>query len=148
VVIAGKGADWERCKEHIKYPDIIETDIRRVENEEIPNLFNGCHFLVQPYRVVSQSGPMKIAFRYNLPDIVSNLPGLMCELIEGVNGYSFQSEDVSSLTDVMEKCIKMSDEDYSTLLDKMKDYTKQNYSFEVIINKYCDMFEKVINLEN
>lgn len=72
----------------------------------------------------------------------------MCELIEGVNGYSFQSEDVTSLADVMEKCIKMSDEDYSTLLDKMKDYTKQNYSFEVIINKYCDMFKKVINLEN
>ena len=144
VLIAGKGADWERCKEHIKYLDIIETDIRRVENEEIPNLFNRSHFLVQPYRVVSQSGPMKIAFRYNLPDIVSNLPGLMCELKEGVNGYSFQSEDVSSLADVMEKCIKMSNEDYSTLLDKMKDYTRQNYSFEVIVNKYCDMFERVI----
>lgn len=144
VVIAGKGADWDRCKEHIKYPDIIETDIRRVGNEEIPNLFNGSHFLVQPYRVVSQSGPMKIAFRYNLPDIVSNLPGLMCELKEGVNGYSFRSEDETSLADVMEKCIKMSNEDYSTLLDKMKDYTKQNYSFEVIVNKYCDMFERVI----
>ena len=144
VSINGTGSDWERCKQYIKHPEIIETDIRRIDNEEIPNLFNGSHYLVQPYRVVSQSGPMKIAFRYNLPDIVSNLPGLMCELKEGVNGYSFQSEDVTSLADVMEKCIKMSNEDYSTLLDKMKDYTKQNYSFEVIVNKYYDMFERVI----
>lgn len=144
VSINGTGSDWERCKQYIKHPEIIETDIMRIDNDEIPNLFNGSHYLVQPYRVVSQSGPMKIAFRYNLPDIVSNLPGLMCELKEGVNGYSFQSEDETSLADVMEKCIKMSNEDYSTLLDKMKDYTKQNYSFEVIVNKYCDMFERVI----
>lgn len=144
VVIAGKGGDWDRCKAHIKYPEIIETDIRRVENEEIPNLFNGSHFLVQPYRVVSQSGPMKIAFRYNLPDIVSNLPGLMCELKENINGFSFKSEDVNSLADVMENCVNMSDDDYNDLLQRMKNYTDKNYSFDVIVNKYCDMFDKVI----
>lgn len=99
---------------------------------------------LQIYRVVSQSGPMKIAFRYNLPDIVSNLPGLMCELKENINGFSFKSEDVNSLADVMENCVNMSDDDYNDLLQRMKNYTDKNYSFDVIVNKYCDMFEKVI----
>lgn len=144
VIIKGAGYDWNRCKEHIKYPEVIEADIRRVDNDEIPNLFNGSHYLVQPYRVVSQSGPMKIAFQYNLPDIVSNLPGLMCELQEDVNGYSFKSEDANDLARVMEKCINQSDEDYNALLKRMKEYIKNKYSKDVLAKKYCDMFDKVI----
>lgn len=145
VVIKGAGYDWERCKQYIKHPEVIETDIRRIDNDEIPNLFNGCHYLVQPYRAVSQSGPMKIAFQYNLPDIVSNLPGLMCELKEIVNGYSFKSEDVNDLARVMEQCINQSDEEYSDLLQRMREYTAETYSNEVIADKYCKMFKKVIN---
>lgn len=143
VIIAGKGVDWYRSKEHIKYPEVIETDIRRVENEEIPNLFNGSHFLVQPYRVVSQSGPMKIAFRYNLPDIVSNLPGLLCELKEDVNGYSFKCNDVQDLARVMERCINQTGEEYNGLLQRMRDYTDRTYSEEVIVKQYCNMFDQI-----
>lgn len=146
VIIKGAGYDWGRCKEHIKYPEVIDADIRRVDNDEIPNLFNGCHYLVQPYRVVSQSGPMKIAFRYNLPDIVSNLPGLMSELKENVNGYSFKSNDVNNLAKVMEQCINHTDEDYGALLKRMEEYTKSTYSKEVLVKKYIDMFEKVIKM--
>ena len=144
VVIKGAGYDWERVKEHVKYPEIIESDIRRIDNDEIPDLFNGSHFLVQPYRYVSQSGPMKIAFRYNLPDIVSNLPGLTCELKEGVNGYSFKSEDVNDLARVMENCINQSSDDYDSLCNSMKRYTAENYSREVIVKKYCEMFDQVV----
>lgn len=144
VSINGTGYDWKRCKEHIKYPEVIETDIRRIDNKEIPNLFNGSHYLVQPYRVVSQSGPMKIAFQYNLPDIVSNLPGLMCELKENVNGYSFKSEDANDLARVMEKCINQTDEEYQALLQRMKEYTVNTYSKDVLAKKYCDMFDNVI----
>lgn len=144
VSINGTGYDWERCKQHIKYPEVIETDIRRIDNEEIPNLFNGSHYLVQPYRVVSQSGPMKIAFQYNLPDIVSNLPGLMCELKEDANGYSFKSENANDLARVMEMCINQTDEEYEALLQRMKEYTENTYSKDVLAKKYCNMFEKVI----
>lgn len=143
VVIKGAGYDWERCKQYIKHPEVIETDIRRIDNDEIPNLFNGSHYLVQPYRVVSQSGPMKIAFRYNLPDIVSNLPGLMCELKEGTNGYSFKSEDANDLARVMEECINQTDGEYEKHLIRMKEYTDSTYSNNVIAEKYCDMFDKI-----
>lgn len=148
VVIKGAGYDWERCKQYIKYLEVIETDIRRIDNDEIPNLFNGSHYLVQPYRVVSQSGPMKIAFRYNLPDIVSNLPGLMCELKESTNGYSFKSEDANDLARVMEQCIKQTDEEYEKLLIRMKEYTESMYSNNVIAEKYCDMFDNLIKKKN
>lgn len=145
VSINGTGYDWERCKQYIKHPEVIETDIRRIDNDEIPNLFNGSHYLVQPYRVVSQSGPMKIAFRYNLPDIVSNLPGLMCELKEDTNGYSFKSENANDLARVMEQCINQTDEEYENLLIRMKTYTENTYSNDVIASKYCSMFENIIN---
>jgi glycosyltransferase involved in cell wall biosynthesis len=86
---------------------------------------------------------MKIAFRYNLPDIVSNLPGLLCELKEDVNGYSFKCNDVHDLARVMERCINQTEEEYNGLLQRMRDYTDRTYSEEVIVKQYCNMFDQI-----
>ena len=144
VIIKGKCGNWSEYQNHIKYPEIIESDIRRIENEEIPNLFNGCHYFVQPYRVVSQSGPMKISFCYNLPDIVSDLPGFMSEQREGITGFSFKHDDVQDLARVMKQCICQSDKEYALLLSKMKTFTEENYSKEKIVKRYCSMFDQVV----
>lgn len=56
VSINGSCKEWSWYQQKIKYPDIFELNIRMIKNEEIPNLFNAAHYLVQPYRVVSQSG--------------------------------------------------------------------------------------------
>lgn len=144
IVIKGAGSDWERCKQHVKYSEVIEADIRRIDNNEIPNLFNGCHYLVQPYRAVSQSGPMKIAFRYNLPDIVSSLPGLTNELERNINGYVFKTEDVNDLARVMERCINQSLSEYNGLLQRMAEYTSQTYSKNAIAKQYDAMFNKIL----
>ena len=144
VSINGMCKDWSWYQKKIKYPEIFETDIRMIENSEIPNLFNGSHYLVQPYRVVSQSGPTKIAFNYNLPIIVSNLPGFMDELKEGVNGYSFERGDVESLAERMQFLIKTHQDHYQELLDKMSAYTRENYSEENLVKRYSKMFTEVI----
>ena len=143
VSINGSCSDWSWYQQRIKYPDVFELDIRKIENSEIPNLFNNAHFFVQPYRVVSQSGPMKIAFNYNLPVIVSNLPGFTDELEEGVNGYSFYKGDVKDLVRVMKYCIDNYADYYDNLRKKMDEYIKRKYSLEVILEDYCKMFESV-----
>lgn len=144
VSINGACRDWSWYQQHIKYPEIFELDIRMIDNSEIPNLFNGSHYLVQPYRVVSQSGPMKIAFNYNLPVIVPNLPGFMDELEEGVNGYSFECGSVDSLADRMQRVFENHTTDYQPLLERMKDYTKTHYSEDILIEQYKDMMEEVM----
>jgi len=148
VSINGACKDWSWYQQRIKYPEIFELDIRMIDNSEIPNLFNGAHYLVQPYRVVSQSGPTKIAYNYNLPVIVSNLPGFMDELEEGVNGFSFECGNVESLADRMQQLIENHATDYEPLLERMKTYTEVHYSEEVLIGQYKNMMEEVMMEKN
>lgn len=143
VSINGMCSNWEWYEKQIKYPEIFETDIRMIANEEIPNLFNGSHYLVQPYRVVSQSGPTKVAFQYNLPVLASNLPGFTDEIVEGVNGYTFKKGDAMSLADKMQMLIERHT-DYNNLLKKEEEYTKRCYSYEALVGQYVDMFNEII----
>lgn len=144
VVVKGECSMKNEFMEHVRYPDIFEIDLRFVDNGEIPNMFNGCHYFVQPYSIVTQSGPMKIAFKYNVPDIVSNLPGFTDEIEEGVNGFVFNTDNAEDLACVMKGLIDNHENCYHGLLNKMADYTHEKYSEEAIAANYIEMFNDVI----
>lgn len=146
VKIAGKCGDWQtNYKPHIKYPEIIEEEIRMIDNNEIPNLFADADYFVQPYRVISQSGPFKIAMQYNLPLITSDLPGFTDEMVENVTGYTFKTNDVKSLEEVMIRAIKMKQDGapYIELKSKMKTYVDKTYAPEALVKQYADMFNEI-----
>lgn len=145
VMIAGHGSaqEWEPYQKRMKYPEIFETRIELVPNEDIPNLFASCHYFVQPYRIVTQSGAMKVAFNYCRPVIVSDLPGFTDELEEGINGYRFESENVEALANVMKQVMDNHNDNYNELTSKMKTYIDKNYTQEAICSKYKEMFEKL-----
>ena len=140
VSINGKCDNWEYYQERIKYPDLFECNIKMLPNSIIPNLFASSHYFVQPYRIVTQSGPMKIAFNYNTPIIASNLPGFSDEMEEGTTGYLFESESVDDLVRVMKKVIEKHSTDYVELKNRMESYVKANYSDTAIGQKYVEMF--------
>lgn len=143
IVIKGNTLNWEFYKNQIKYPEIFECDIRLIDNSEIPDIFCSSHFLVQPYRIVSQSGPLKIAFNYNLPVICTNLPGFSDEVTNGINGFLFENDNTESLEDILIKCINLSQDEYSKLLSNMKIHTNKNYSPLSLGEQYISMFDSV-----
>ena len=145
VMIYGKCKDWSYYQKHIRYPEIFESNIGFVSNDDIPNLMYKAHYFVQPYRAVSQSGAMKVAFQYNVPVIASNLPGLKDEIEEGVNGFSFISENVKDLERVMKERIECFHKEYDALCASMKCFTEEHYSEKSIGQKYIQMFNRVIN---
>ena len=144
VLIYGKCNNWEFYQNRIRYPELFETSIGFVSNDDIPNLFSKAHYFVQPYRVVSQSGAMKVAFQYNTPVIASNLPGLTDEIREGVNGFSFETGDVKDLERVMSERIVNFHKEYDVLCSKMNNYIQENYSPDIIGTKYIQMFDKFL----
>ena len=145
VSINGFCDNWSWYQNRIKYTEIFQTDIRMIDNSEIPNLFNGAHYLVQPYRIVTQSGPTKIAFQYNLPVICSNLPGFTDEVVEGVNGFTFESENPQALATTMQNLIERHDKFYSDFLNGMKIFIQEEYSEEKLLLQYKNMFTEVIS---
>ncbi len=144
VSINGSCNNWSYYEARIKHQELFETDIRIVPNECIPDLFEKSHFFVQPYRVVSQSGPLKIAYYYNTPVIVSNLPGFTDEMAEGISGFIFERENLQSLTNTMRKAIECYRSNYQEMLNSMKEYVKEKYSEESMADNYKKMFKTVL----
>lgn len=140
VKIIGKCREWEYYESLIKYPEIFNLHISSIENNEIADLFCSSHYLVLPYSAVSQSGPLKIAYNYNVPVIASNLDEFKNEISDGVNGYLFDSENDDSLCEVMIKVIENHNNNYYDLKKNQKEFAQQ-YSKEIILEKYIKLFE-------
>lgn len=145
VSINGGCGSWDYYGSFIRYPEIFECDVRIIGNDEIPDLFGAAHYFVQPYRQMSQSGAIKVAFNYNLPVIASDLQGFKDEIVVGVNGYLFKSEDIQDLERVLIEALERSEDDYNALLKNMEEYTSKTYSAGNIAQAYTNMFNEVIS---
>ena len=127
----------------IKHPSLFNLQLRMINNAEIPNLFASHMYAVYPYKAMSQSGALKVAFAYHKPVIVSNLDAFKEEVVEGTNGFFFESNDINSLKNVMRKCICREKSDYLKLLESTSVYVQQKYSNDIIKKQYLDMFENM-----
>ena len=99
--------------------------------------------MILPYNIVTQSGPLKIAYYYNVPVIASNLPGFSNEIIDDETGFLFEPDNVNDLKLVMLKAINSNIEDYKQMKQKLAEYVDKKYSTEKILKKYLYMFEEI-----
>jgi glycosyltransferase involved in cell wall biosynthesis len=144
VSINGYTTDWKRYEQKIKYPELFECDIRMIDNAEIPDLFSKNHYGMFPYKEMSQSGAVKVAFNYNIPVIASNLQGFTDEVKDGVNGYIFRSEDVADLERIMTDRLNNYPTEYPIMQQKIAAYNQENYSKEALVGGYLKMFNAVV----
>ncbi len=145
VTIAGTCKDWEKYYKLIKYPFLFNIRIGFISDSDIPALFNSHMFLVLPYQDLAQSGAITVAFNYNLPVITSNIPQFKEFVIEGTNGYLFESESIESLCAILIHCLNMNVNDYHLLCKQTKDFVSKNYSLDTIIAKYRTFFETLLH---
>lgn len=144
VSIVGKCNEWdEKYSKLIKYPEVFDLDIRMVPDSMIPDLFTSAHYLVLPYKAVTQSGPLRIAYGYNLPVIASDLDGFKECVVDGVTGFLFKNDDEDSLCDIMQYVVEHAD-CYNSIQEAQSLYVKENYSIDVIVGQYKEMIDSII----
>lgn len=144
VKIVGNCRLWDSLyKPLIKYPEIFDLDIRSVPNTLIPELFSTSHYLVLPYKSVTQSGPLRIAYGYNTPVIVSDLDGFKESVEDGITGLFFKNESVDSLVSVMKAVLDGGVEYCNQLKEKQCSYIHTHLSVDSIVSQYCEMFNGV-----
>ncbi|MGE3551124.1 MAG: glycosyltransferase family 4 protein [Geobacter sp.] len=106
LLIAGKV--W---KDDIKmYQDLIEQsgvansvrfDIRYIPDNEASLYYAAADLVVLPYRKIYQSGVLLMAMSHGRAVLVSDLPGMTEIIKNGENGFVFQSEEISALSDAL-----------------------------------------------
>lgn len=144
VLIAGGCRDWDSLYAPlIRYPEVFELDIRRIPNEEVADLFAKSDYFVMPYQDIAQSGAITVAFKYNLPTIVSDIPQFKEFVEDHKTGIVFKTEDVRDLADKMQYVLDNHDEIYPNLRREQANYVQQELSIESIIAKYKAYFEKL-----
>lgn len=144
VIIAGKCDDWQKYQERIRYPQLFDLRIQRVNNEDIPDLFQECDYFVAPYQDIAQSGSTNVAINYEKPIIASRLPAFEEIVEDGVNGFLITPASISSLAQVMERIVLHHDQIYPQLLANLKQTKQMYFVTEKIVNTYKENIDHVI----
>lgn len=142
--ICGKCNEKERYLDMIGNSSHITAVFRRIDDEEIPELFTKSSYLMLPYEDVAQSGPHMIAYNYNLPVIASDIEGFTERVVNGENGFLFRKNDMEDLKCILTKAANLDAEAYGQMKTSLKTYMANRYSLESIVPKYLDYFHSVV----
>lgn len=143
VIIAGKCDNWARYQAIIKYPQLFDLRIGRVENDDIPNLFGESHYFVTPYQDIAQSGSVIVAINYECPVIASNLEAFREYVTDGETGYLIKPADVEALTAVMVSILDTNNANYENMRNRIRRIKETDFNSQAIINKYITFFDKL-----
>lgn len=140
VVIAGNCEEWKKYEKLIVHKEIFDLKIKRIPNEEIPNLFNETDYFVMPYQDIAQSGAMMVAINYNKPIIASRLNAFEENIIDGFNGYFIEPADINDLAEKMMTIISNHKSKFDELVNNQIEFKNNKYSDIKIVEEYKKMF--------
>lgn len=79
---------------------------RYVAAEEVSALFYSCDLVVLPYRAISSSAVLPLAYTFGKPVVTSNLPGLTEQVEQGLTGWITPDNTPASLAKTIETCLR------------------------------------------
>ena len=141
--ISGHCDNWSFYQKLILDNDVFDFLIEKVPNEKIADLFCQSHYIVLPYKDVTQSGPLMLSFNYAIPAIASNLPGFQEYIQDKDNGFLFESENIDELFDIMSQIIEKNHIIYKNMKENLENYVKFNFELKEVIKMYDNMFHLI-----
>jgi D-inositol-3-phosphate glycosyltransferase len=153
LIIAGKprgGCEeyLERIQEsinrHVTRSHIIQK-IGYIPDEEVELYFKAADILVLPYKEISQSGVLVLAYSFGLPVIAADVGSLRDDIMEGETGFLFKPCNHADLA----QSIKMYfDSDLFRNLSlrrrKIRNYANQRYSWSTVGDMTLKVYEDVL----
>lgn len=86
--------------------DSVRLDIRYIPDDEASMYYAAADLIILPYRRIYQSGVLLMAMSHARAVLVSDLPGMIEIIEDGVNGFVFPSENVQELSDTMIRAMR------------------------------------------
>jgi len=144
LVIAGRAPNWaQEYAPLITAHANISANIGFINNEDIPTYFSHADYLILPYKDVTQSGPLTIAYQYNVPVIATNLEGFREFIYPDETGYLCNPDVEHSLYLQLENAINRSTEEYELLTHRLAETVKREFSDASLHEQYNRMFSQV-----
>lgn len=144
IIIAGSCNEWGIYQSRIKYPELFDLKIQRVDDSEIPNLFEECDYFVTPYQDIAQSGSLIVALNYNKPIIASKLEAFEDYVEDGENGFLIQPANVDDLVNVMEFVLRKHKSIYKVLQEKQRKMIAEKFDDKIVVDGYVKYINNLI----
>jgi len=153
LIIAGepmKGCEkyWKEIRQTINGSDIRDRIVRRFEfipDEQIELYFKAADALVLPYKNISQSGVLFLAYRFGTPVIAADVGSFREDIIEGRTGFLYRPGDTADLTRAIEAYFGS---DLYKGLDQcrqeIKDFVQARHSWDVVGELTRDVYEGLL----
>ncbi len=143
ILIRGESEEPDGYPALMTHPGVFDYRPGSVASGDIPGLFSGADFLVLPYRDVTQSGPLMIAYRYGVPVIASDLPGFRESVIPGETGFLFEPCNAGALAGVMEQALALTEQERLNLRSGVLSYAARTFSLDNIAGSYRAFFRSL-----
>jgi len=147
IIIAGYCDDFTEYERQIENNDVFELKISYLSKEEIEELMIKADIIVLPYRQVTQSGPLMMAFNFGIIPLTSDLIGFQELIRTGYNGFLFKNNSVDDLVVKMQEIILMSNSDRDIIRKNLIKYVSDNYDLSKFVNMYKLMFDSVTGIK-
>lgn len=145
VTIAGYCENFSEYEKLIENKNFFDLKIYYLEKNELPELFSKTDFFVAPYREVTQSGPLMIAYNYRVIPIASDIGGFKEHITDNLNGFLFKSESSIDLARVMEKAITLKKTKKEKIYRGLQNYIKHEFDLNRLTKKYIDFINSTID---
>ena len=112
-IIAGKqnfqsdNTDYEGMIKKFNLSSQVQFLNRRIEDSELPELFKKADACIFPYRAISGSGALLMAYSFGTPVIASDIPTFVEETDGGKTGLLFQALNPKALAEAIERFYNM-----------------------------------------
>lgn len=144
VIIAGSCNDWEKYQNKIKYQELFELIIKRIDDNDVAKIFERSDYFVLPYQYIAQSGSAIIAINYDMPIIASKLPAFEEYIKDKKTGFLINPADVEDLTKTMIYILNNHFKIYNKLVNNVNEFKLNNFTDEKVAEKYINNFNIVL----
>tara|TARA_Y100000768_G_scaffold10264_1_gene7252 strand:- start:60 stop:1187 length:1128 start_codon:yes stop_codon:yes gene_type:complete len=118
--------------------DMVIWHKKYIPNDEINLYFSASDLVVLPYRKISQSGIIPMAYHFNKIVVCSNLPSLTDHVIEKQTGYFFKDNNSDNLSAILSEIY------HNHNFEQSKEYIneyKNKYSFDNFIKHFEELLK-------
>lgn len=121
--------DIEKVINDLEIQNIVNLKLQRIEDDEIPELFNSCDCCIFPYRHIYGSGALLMAYTFQKPVIVSEIPTFVEETNNGATGLIFKHLDASSLSQAIIDFCNKNSEEIKVYKENIQELVRKKYNW-------------------
>lgn len=147
LVIAGRTTDFAPYQRQIERLDLTERvilDLKYVPFSDFPKFFVSADLVALPYRRISQSGVLQLAYGFGRPVVVTNVGGLGEAVAEDGTGAVAEASDSETLASAMQRLL--SDPVGAAVMGQRgRHLAETKYSWDSIAQRVAQVYDIVVS---